>query len=133
MGVCIDGACGCPEWIITLAIIGGALVYALVGFLVFMIVKSFKDDLEWEYVLLFILLWPLIIAGAVLGAVAYYFGRLIAMPIIGATKDDLKELEDNVDDKMNHLRYEYKPLDVKKVDVAKVKAKPKKAKKKAKK
>ena len=32
MGVCIDGACGCPEWIITLAIIGGALVYALVGF-----------------------------------------------------------------------------------------------------
>ena len=86
---------------------------------------------------MFIFAWPIIIAGAVLGAVLYYFGRLIAMPIIGATKDDLKVLEDNVDDKiedeMNHLKYKYKPLDVKKVDVAKVKAKPKKAKKKAKK
>ena len=124
MGVCISGVCGCPDWIITLAIIGGGLIYALLGALIFVIVKSFKDDLDWEFIIMFICLWPLIIAVAVIGAVGYYFARLIAMPIIGADKHDLRVLEDKVedkiDDKMNHLKYKYKPLDVK--------AKPKKVK-----
>jgi len=136
MGVCVDGVCSCPDWIITLAVIGGAIIYALVGLLIFVIVKAFKEDLEWDYVVLFIFLWPFIIIGAILSAILYYIGRLIAMPIIGADKYDLKDLERKMENKITHednkiydyLEYDYKPSRKKAVK-GKTKTK-KKAKKK---
>jgi hypothetical protein len=140
----IDGACSVPEWIITLAFIGGALIYALVGALIFVIIKSFKEDLEWDSITFFMVFWPIIIVVSVVMAVIYYFARLIAMPIVGTDKSDLKDLERKVntdikdlerkvntdikeEDKkvMDYLKYEYKPSKRKE---SKAKAKPSKKK-----
>jgi len=125
MGVCETGISCCPDWIITLAIIGGAIIYALIGLLIFTIVKSFKEDLEWDFVILFVFVWPVIIAAAVVGAIVYYFAKLIAMPIIGADKYDLRKLKDKMDYKIeseiDHLEYKYKPLNVKKTKPSKKK------------
>lgn len=117
MGVCETGVLCCPDWIMSLAVVGGVLIYALMGMLIFLIVKAFKDDLEWDYVILFIFLWPFIIVVAVVLAVVYYISRLIAMPIVGADKHDLRQLERKMENKitrednkiMNYLEYEYKP------------------------
>lgn len=133
MGVYIDAGCAnAPEWFTSLAVIGGLVIYVLIGALIFFIVKSFKDDLDWDYIALFIVAWPIIFVAVIGGAIVYYFARLIAMPIIGADKYDLKELEDKVEDKIeteiDHLKYDYKPLVVKKAKPSKKKAK-KKAKK----
>jgi len=133
MGVCVSGINCCPDWILSLAVIGGAIIYALIGVLIFFLIKSVKDDLEMECILLFIFLWPLIIAGAIAYGVVYYIVRLIAMPIIGADKYDLKDLEGKMERKitrednkiLDYLKYDYKP--------PKRKAVKSKAKKKAKK
>lgn len=135
MGVCETGILCCPDWVVTLAVLGGVIIYALIGALIFVIVKAIKEDLEWDYVVVFIFLWPLIIVGAIAGAFLYYIARLIAMPIIGADKYDLKDLErkmeskiDRGDDKIKDYLEYYKPSRKKPTKSVKGKAK-KKAKK----
>jgi len=134
MGVCIDGVCHCPDWINFLAIIGGALIYCLIGFLIFLLVKFIKEDIDWGYIVLFIILWPAVIAMAIAYGVIWFIGRIITMIIIGATKDDLRDLEHKMESKItrgddkikNYLEYDYQPPKRKAV---KSKAKPKRKKK----
>jgi len=123
---CIATACGgCPEWIITLAYVGGIVLYAILGILLFFIIKSFKEDIDWELIIFFIILWPLIIAGGIAFAVIYYIGgyifKFFTHCIVGADKHDLKLLEDKITNKidtkitkednkiMNYLEYDYVP------------------------
>lgn len=102
MGICLSGDCvvGCPDWIITLAGIGGLVMYILFGVLIFAMVKSFKDDIEIGWIVFFIIFWPLIIAGGIIAAVLYYIVRLITFPIVGVDKFDLKDFERKVDNKI---------------------------------
>ena len=126
MSICSSAACAaCPEWILTLALVGGIIVYAIIGAVIFFIIKSFKEDIDWELIIVCILLWPIIIAGGIAFAVIYYIGgyflKLFAMPIVGADKHDLKVLENNIGRKidkeitrednkiMNYLEYDYTP------------------------
>ena len=123
---CIATACGgCPEWVITLAYVGGIVLYVIAGILLFFLIKSFKNDIDWEVIIFFILIWPLIIAGGIAFAVIYYVGgyifKFFAMPIVGVDKFDLKESEDRITNKidtkitkednkiMNYLEYDYVP------------------------
>ena len=99
MGICVDAACaGCPEWVITLAVVGGALIYVLIGFLIYSIIKAFIEDIDSDFVIICIFFWPILIVGAVVVGIVYYIARLIAMPIIGADKYDLKVLGDKMED-----------------------------------
>ena len=138
MGICeLGGAvgCSCPDWIVTLAVIGGFIVYAIIGLLIFAIVKSCKDDIEWEWILFFIFLWPAAIILSIMGAVVWFIFRTITIIIMGVTKEDLVDLKDEivveVDNKVKHedkkimdyLKYEYKPSRKKKEDAKAVKSK----------
>ena len=106
MGICIATACGgCPEWIVALAWVGGALIYAIIGALIFAIIKSFKDDIDFEFIIMCIIAWPLIIICGIVVAIFYYVGgylfRLFALPIIAVDKHDLKVSEDRIIDKID--------------------------------
>ncbi len=148
MGICLDAACeGAPYWVVGLAVIGGIVIYALIGWIIYSIIKSFKDDLDADFIILCIIFWPIIIGGAIVYSIVYYgFGyifKFFAMPIVGADKHDLRVLEDNIVDKMdtkitrednkimNYLENDYVPP--KPVRKAKTPSKDKAKKKKAKK
>ena len=60
--------------------------------------EAFKEDIEPGFIIVCFFFWPILIVGAIVACVAYYVFRLIAMPIIGADKYDLKVLGDKMED-----------------------------------
>lgn len=150
MGIYIDAVCqSLPGWILGLAVIGGIVLYGIVGFLIYQIIKAFKEDLDSELVVLFIIFWPIIIVGGIAVAILYYvvgyIFKFFAYPIVGVDKADLRESEDRIIDKidakidrednkiMNYLESEYvppKPVEPKKSAKDKAKASKKKKGKK---
>ena len=122
MGIYISAACqSLSEWIVGLAVIGGIVVYALIGAFIFLVIQAFAEDLDWEFILLCIFVWPIIIAGGIVYAIIYYIGgylfKLFAMPIVVVDKYDLKVSEDKIMDKialednkiMEYLECDYVP------------------------
>lgn len=140
MGYGVECIAGCPQWILALAVIGGIILYALIGAAIYYIVKAFKEDLEDEIIILFIFAWPLVVFFGIVFAAGWYISRLISMPIVGADKEDLANLKREVntniregDNKvMEYLKYEYKPSKKGKVEKPVKKEETKKSKKKKK-
>ncbi len=149
MGIYIDAACqSLPDWLLGLALIGGIVLYCVAGYLIYQLIKAFKEDIDTDIIVLVIILWPIIIVGGIAVAIFYYvFGyifKFFAMPIVGADKADLRESEDRIIDKidakidrednkiMKYLEYDYvppKPAKAKKPVKEKAKASKKKGKK----
>jgi len=154
--ICMDAACyGCPDWVVTLAVIGGILVYALIGWLIYNLIKAMWKDLDDGLMILCIIFWPIIIAGGIvvlvgsaIAAIIYYVGgylfKLFMGPVINVDKADLRASEDRIiakidtkitkeDNKiMDYLEYDYTPKKLVKAKAPK-KAKAKAGKKKGKK
>ncbi len=152
MGMYINGLCqNLPEWIFGLSIVGGIVVYLIVGFLVACLVKLLKDEINMDLLILALIFWPIVIvvgiAVAVVSAVsaifyyvAVYLVKFFALPVTAVDKHDLRVAEDRILDKidtkitrednkiMKYLEYDYVPP--KKVRKAKKPAKDKASKKK---
>ena len=81
----------CSEWINYFAIFGLVAGYGILSFITSLIIAAFKEEELDENTLLLGLLFPILIIGAIIGGIGYYLYRLIILPIVAATKQDLSE------------------------------------------
>lgn len=156
MGMYVNELCrSLPDWIFGLSVIGGLVVYLIIGLLVAYMVKLWKDNINIDIFILVLIFWPAaVIVGIAIGVVSAvsailyyvcgYIFKLFAGPIINVDKADLRASEeriiDSIDTKitrednkiMDYLEYDYVPSKAKKKAKKPVKAKKAKAVKKKK-
>ena len=88
----------CPDYVIAFAIIGAGVVYALLAFMFYQLIKSIWENIDESALFVLAILWPLaIVMGIVFGFIYYvsnYLIRLLViMPIFGVEKYDLEKTE----------------------------------------
>ena len=102
MNYCLNASCaGCPEWVVSLAFIGGVVVYAFTVWLAYKIIKEILGDIEFGAILLLAIFWPLALVGCVAYGIVWYIIRLISMPVVGADKEDLRRMENKLEDQID--------------------------------
>ena len=89
----------CSELTIALAMLGGAFLYFLAGALVGVIIsKIFGNNSDTEPLIIFgVILWPFVIVAGL----TYLICAWITAPLWAASKDDLRNTEDRLSDKID--------------------------------
>ncbi len=120
----------CSEGIIALAIVGGVVLYLLVGLLLAFIASGIgknmdKDDRECLFVMVLVL-WPIAIVGGIVAGILYVVARLFLNLFFGATEEyvnnAVSEVNNRIDEECSVPVDVSDSLDIFDVDAPKFKA-----------
>ena len=103
MVVCEGLSClsNCPGWIYILISFGVLTIYSLIAWGIYTIAKSINEDvLDNENLLLISIFWIATIPVAIIASFVYWLVRIVALPFVAATKEDLARTEERITNRM---------------------------------
>lgn len=94
---------GCSELVQMLATVGGVVIYAVIGafigWIVYQLVRGCDEDSRAILIALGMVFWPIAIVMILIYMVAWW----IAMPLLAATRSELRDTEERLSDRIDSL------------------------------